>query len=317
MNSTKALNADTEIASVLARDMLPVETHRSDRLPPMLFIATMFYAMLILGVTFDIGLPDDSDTTSLEVTIVSNTDLTTARPDKADYLAQANQQGNGNTREKVSPGAAQKAPGQVPIDMREVGPVQREQAPGSDAAEAMLATSAEATRRIFQPEEMTDEQAEQAQKAQALPSGEAQTLPLPEDDNPSLLISDDNPRHLVVSVNSAQSDIAPYLNSWKRRVERIGTMNFPSEINVAGLSGSPTLEIAIAPDGRLTEVQILRSSGYEALDRAAMMVLNRASPFEPFPDLLRERYDLLRFAYKFEFHSNRMRGTVSSRENGR
>ncbi|MEM7764826.1 MAG: TonB family protein [Pseudomonadota bacterium] len=308
---------DAEIHTVLARDMLPVATGRSDRLPPMLFLATMFYALIILGITFDIGLPDsNSEVTSLEVTIVADADLRTARPDKADYLAQANQQGNGNTREQVSPGAAPTAPGQVALEMDDVGPVQRRSAPGEQSPQELLTTIAESDRLIRQPDEITPEANELAQDAQALPQGLEETLPLPEDDNASLLITDDNPRHLVVSVNSAESDIAPYLNSWKRRVERIGTLNFPREIDVAGLSGSPTLEVAIAPDGRLTDVQVLRSSGHEALDRAAMMVLNRASPFEAFPDFLRERYDLLRFAYKFEFESNRVRGSVRAGDGG-
>ncbi|MFK8052249.1 MAG: cell envelope integrity protein TolA [Woeseiaceae bacterium] len=309
---------EAEINTVLARDLLPVAHNRIDRLPPMLFVAALFYAMLILGVTFDIGLPDDDrEATSLEVTIVTNADLTTARPDKADYLAQANQQGNGNTREKVSPGAAPLAPGQTEINAEEPGQVQRAQSPGEVVAKELLTTTASAERVILQPDEVTDEQSELAQEAQAVAAGQTETLPLPEDDNPSLLITDDNPRHLVVSVNSAQSDIAPYLNSWKRRVERIGTLNFPRGLNVEGLTGSPTLEISIAPDGRLTEVQILRSSGYEALDRAAMMVLSRASPFDAFPEVIKEQYDLLRFAYKFEFQSNRMRGTVSTSADGR
>ena len=94
-------------------------------------------------------------------------------------------------------------------------------------------------------------------------------------------------------------------------------MNFPTEIDVEGLSGSPTLEIAITPDGRLSEVLILRASGQLSLDQAAMAVLNRASPFERFPEHLREQYDLLRFAYKFEFRGQSLTGTVRASEDGR
>ncbi len=61
---------------------------------------------------------------------------------------------------------------------------------------------------------------------------------------------------------------------------------------------------------------MLQSSGHQALDQAAMMVLNRASPFERFPDQLREQYDLLRFAYKFEFRGQSLRGTVRASEDG-
>ncbi|MEN7343536.1 MAG: TonB family protein [Pseudomonadota bacterium] len=310
MNVTQT---DVEINTVLDRDMLPVENNRSDRLPPMIFLATLFYALLILGITFDIGLPDDdNDVTSLEVTIVTETDLTAARPDKADYLAQANQQGNGNTREKVSPGAAPMAPGQVDMPVDDVGPVQREQSPGEVQPERLLTTTGEADRQIAQPDDISDEPSDVEQIAKALPQGLEQTLPLPESENPSLLITDDDPRHLIVSVNSRQSDIAPYLAAWKQRVERVGTMNFPRDINIDGLTGDPTLSVTIAPDGRLTEVQILRSSGYEQIDRAAMLVLNRASPFEAFPSDLKSRYDKLSFAYKFKFEANGISGAAFS-----
>ncbi len=308
-------NNHTESQVVLARELLPVAHTRDDRLPPMLFIATLFYALLILGISFDVGiLPEASDITSLEVTIVAE-NTRTARPDDADYLAQANQQGNGNTRDQVSPGAAPTAPGQVDMPMERVGEVQLKSTVGNDAARMLLATNAAAATDVYRPEDLSDTPAETETIAQALPSGMENTLPLPEDDNPSLLITDDNPRHLVVSVNSAQSDIAPYLNNWKRRVERIGTMNFPTGLKTDGLTGSPTLEVAITPDGRLSEVLVLRSSGYAALDQAAMMVLNRASPFAEFPEDIRERYDLLRFAYKFEFRGEGFSGTVSVSEN--
>ncbi|MEL7373495.1 MAG: hypothetical protein AAGJ36_03455, partial [Pseudomonadota bacterium] len=64
--------SDTSTHTVLAKDLLPVARASEDRLPPMMFVATLFYALVILGVSFDIGmLPDSSDTTSLEVTIVA------------------------------------------------------------------------------------------------------------------------------------------------------------------------------------------------------------------------------------------------------
>ena len=159
--------------------MLPVATDRNDRLPPMLFVATLFYALLILGITFDVGLlPESSDTTSLEVTIVTDVNPRTARPDDADYLAQANQQGNGNTRERVTPGAAPLAPGQVDMPIEEVGDVQMEAAPGNDEARDLLASTAQANRRLFRPEDIGNNDAEQAREA---------------------LITEDNPRHQVVS----------------------------------------------------------------------------------------------------------------------
>jgi protein TonB len=37
------------------------------------------------------------------------------------------------------------------------------------------------------------------------------------------------------------------------------------------------------------------------LDQAAINILQRAAPFDPFPESIRVDYDQLRFAYKWEF----------------
>jgi protein TonB len=48
-------------------------------------------------------------------------------------------------------------------------------------------------------------------------------------------------------------------------------------------------------------VIIRKSSGSAILDQAALDILRRASPFEPFPTEIRADYDSLRFAYKWLF----------------
>jgi protein TonB len=37
------------------------------------------------------------------------------------------------------------------------------------------------------------------------------------------------------------------------------------------------------------------------LDQAALNILRRAAPFDPFPEAIRANYDQLRFAYKWQF----------------
>ena len=81
----------------------------------------------------------------------------------------------------------------------------------------------------------------------------------------------------------ARLELAPYLAAWKRKVERVGTLNFPSAARSAGLSGSPVVEVEIAADGRSARRSVRRSSGHGALDQAALTILRLASPFDPFP----------------------------------
>jgi protein TonB len=46
---------------------------------------------------------------------------------------------------------------------------------------------------------------------------------------------------------------------------------------------------------------VRRSSGDKALDQAALRILRLAAPFAPLPDVIRADYDVLRFAYEWDF----------------
>lgn len=77
-----------------------------DRLPPMLFLAALVHGILILGITFNAVIGDAfSEAISLEVTIVADPEHNVLDPERADYLAQASQEGAGATqRARREPG---------------------------------------------------------------------------------------------------------------------------------------------------------------------------------------------------------------------
>ena len=106
--------------------------------------------------------------------------------------------------------------------------------------------------------------------------------------------------------DTRESAIAAYLDGWKRRIEQVGTLNFPNEARRRALSGNPVLEVAIRADGRLEQVVVRRSSGHRELDAAAVDIVRLASPFDPFPPAMRERYPMLRFAYEWQFLKGRL-----------
>ena len=271
-----------------------------DRLPAMLFLAALFHGILILGISFNPALLDGfADAISLEVTIVADPDQRIDRPDEAEYLAQASQEGGGNTTEQVRPSAAPKT--ESPID-------NPGEALGDSFEQAYDHTLSADERLVTQRDQdielrnapRTDPKPETS-VAMALERGSESTLPLPQDDLASLEIHDDDPRQLVVSADTRESRVAGYLDNWKRRIEAVGNEYFPQVPGLDDVQGSPTLEVAISSTGELEEVVIRRSSGNTILDQAALDILRRASPFDPFPAEIRDDYDTLRFAYKWLF----------------
>ena len=116
-----------------------------------------------------------------------------------------------------------------------------------------------------------------------------------------------------VSPDTRASTLAPYLDAWRRKVERIGTLNFPAAARHPGLSGSPVVEVELGRDGTLVSAGIRRSSGHPEIDQAALLILRLSSPFTPFPRELARDYDSLRFAYQWDFTEGTLgTGTVTT-----
>lgn len=272
-----------------------------DRLPPMLFLAALVHGILIIGVTFNAVLGDEfREAISLEVTIVADPDPNVLEAERAEYLAQASQEGAGNTQEQARPTA--KAESLVPVD--NIGTLDGDSAEDSNAVEEFA--DSVLTARAEQDFEVLDKPREEpstvVSKAAQLESGIQLTMPLPQDMLTDTSIHDDNPRELVTSVDTKESKVAGYLSRWKSKIETVGVKYFPSEIVVDGIGGSPTLEVTITANGQLDEALVRRSSGSRALDEVALSILRRAAPFDPFPEAIRLDYDKLRFAYKWQFN---------------
>ncbi len=287
-------NSDGIESGLLDRGPVP------DRLPPMLFLAALIHGILIIGITFNAALGgESSDAISLEVTIVANPDQHIDRPEKAEYLAQASQQGGGNTQQQVRPSAPLQS--QVPIDNigDESGDSLTDSTSLQDTADQVLTSRTEQDRSVA--DDPRDHPSPDDSNAIFLESGVAHTLPLPREDKANLLIHDQNLRQLVTSVDTKESNIAGYLQRWKTKIETIGVKYFPEKGAVQGISGSPTLEVTISASGQLAEVFVRNSSGSKIVDQAALNILRRAAPFDPFPEAIRVDYDTLRFAYKWQF----------------
>ena len=292
-------------------DMVLRSLPAPDRLSPMLFLAALVHGILIIGVTFNAVLGDEfREAISLEVTIVADPDPNVLEPERAEYLAQASQEGAGNTQEQARPTAMAESP--VPVD--NLGTEEGDSPDDASAVEefADRVLTANARQDFDVKDKPRDEPSPDVTIAANLEAGMELTLPLPQDQETDLAIHDDNPRELVTSVDTKESRVAGYLNRWKTKIETVGVKYFPEETVIDGITGSPTLEVTINASGHLMEVLVRRSSGSKALDQVALSILRRAAPFDPFPEAIRVDYDQLRFAYKWQFRHLDIQATAQA-----
>lgn len=105
-------------------------------------------------------------------------------------------------------------------------------------------------------------------------------------------IEDQNrrPKRTHISPSTRQVGYALYYKAMQKRVEEIGTLNFPQQ-NGRKLYGELVVSIPVYQDGSLYQKEggprVERSSGNPALDKAALEIVRRAAPFGSFPQNMR------------------------------
>ena len=91
------------------------------------------------------------------------------------------------------------------------------------------------------------------------------------------------PRKKFVGARTEEYGLAAYLDAWKQKIERIGTLNYPEQAR-GKLYGAVVIYVELsAADGSIYNAEISRSSGHKVLDQAAMRILRMAAPFGPIP----------------------------------
>ena len=132
------------------------------------------------------------------------------------------------------------------------------------------------------------------------------------EDGVELRVRGKTKRALWVAADTRASDLAVYLDHWRRKIERIGTLNFPNVAKRQKYSGTPVIAVMIDSRGRLAEASIRRSSGHRELDDAALRILKLAAPFDRFPAELSATHDEIRIAYEWQFLGGTFAGSAVS-----
>jgi protein TonB len=229
----------------------------------------------------------------------------------ATYLAQRTQIGSGNTRAAVAPhnrsssvalqAHAGTAGGNSLADSGDMAGTQEERVLTSSAWSTVVRYLADTG------------SAGSVRDRPLLIDAPPTAQPGPQDEQGPAQLRGPQRDELWVTPDTRASIVAPYLDAWRRKVERIGDINYPTAARANKAAANPVLEVGIAAEGTLERAVITRSSGDPELDQAALAILKLASPFEAFPPEVAAQYRVLRFAYEWQFEDGRVgRGKVTT-----
>ena len=283
----------------------------NDRLLFALFVALMLHAMVVLGISFEAE-PTPPFASTMEVTLAGYKQ--NKAPEKADFLAQENQQGSGTKEEAVLQTTDVEAVFHANT-IRETEMQEQQASAPQKTTTGQTDTVTTTARSDFAVSKDTTETA-----AEDLPEGPRQSLLQRSLEIASLQAKLDTMRQSyakmprvqrLTAASTMKSADAYYVNSWRRKVEQIGDINYPREAENCYQDCSLRLLVAIDADGSLHEVVILESSGRKVLDEAAVRIVKLAAPFAPFTQEMRNEMDRLGIIRTWQFNGNRYRSGVN------
>lgn len=268
------------------------KTSSGERLSFTVFLAVAVHAVLILGVTFTLS-RDPKPAPTLNITLATHQSL--HAPDKADYLAQYNQEASGtiaDTKELTTRETSEV----VAPNINQISPLPQQKTLVASARQEKFLTATDSAQMVLQHPDPDDKETQELRDAQAEDS------PLLNPEIASLRAKLDRlqqefarrPRiRRMTSVATRSSFDAEYLNRWTQKVEVIGNQNFPRAALDNRIFGSLRMSVIINSDGSVDKIEILKPSGHSVLDQAAIQIVRMAGPFDAFPPEIRQTADQL------------------------
>jgi len=266
--------------------------------------AAALHALLILGISFDIhrGTPPEPERT-LDVTLVTPKSIP-IKPDDPEFLAQVSQQGGAERQADERPMAPPSPPAfkPKPKPKREI---ERSGAPQPRLArEKPLLTTNKAKRKERREAPKPPVRAPaRPDVAQLLASTQQEIDRLTSELDRRTVNTSKKLRRKAINASTQEFKYATYLEAWRKKVERIGNLNYPDEAKSKKLYGNLMLHVAIKADGDVEQIRLVRSSGHKILDDAAIRIVELAAPYAPLPPDIREDVDVLDITRTWQFLS--------------
>ncbi len=272
----------------------------NDSLTLAIAVAVGLHVAIIGLVHFEVlGQRPDNVPSSLDVILVEW--ATETPPDEADFLAQVSQRGGGVSQDLQRP--AETMPAGEPEPALEPEPMQEQaEAEATEISPSELLAFEAPAAPLPLPDLSEEAQSDRTDSQELVRQSLAMARTAPDrfaeaQDFP------ERPRRRFVSANTREHLYASYMRAWVAKVERVGNLNYPEQARRMNLEGSLVLSVDVLPDGSVDQIRVLRSSGYDVLDEAAVRIVRLSSPFAPLSEEIRAEVDILTITRTWQFSS--------------
>jgi protein TonB len=258
---------------------------QTDPLGLTLVVAAAIHAFVILGITFEpfgLGRPEHRQQ-SLDIIVVNQAAKPPKEDEKPDFLAQTSQAGSGELQERVKP-SVESAPPPLPPPQPQPQQVQPQQ-------QTPLTTTE--SEQQSPPESLVETPPVPLNANQLLLSRDMEVARLTADVQRRSQAIAKIPKRKTINASTKEYKYTAYLDSWRRKVESIGNLNYPDQAKRDRLYGNLVLHVAVRADGSIEQVRVRHSSGHKILDDAAVRIVRMSAPFSPFPEDIRKETDIL------------------------
>ena len=213
------------------------------------------------------------------------------RPTHAQALAQANLDGGGNVEENrraatpLPPSARQQAGSDLEQSRQRVRDMEAQQ-------QRLLAEVKSKTRAPRQDSRESQPQNAPTLSGRDLASSAMAMARMEAEISKSVDEYNQRPRKKNIGTRADEYRFARYVEDWRLKVERVGTLNYP-EAARGRLYGTLVLSVTINANGSVDKVEPERTSGHKMLDEAALRIVRMAGPYAAFPEDIRRDVDQL------------------------
>ena len=268
-------------------------------------LSLVVFGVLILGVGFT---RDDAAPVTPTLDVILTETRSDQPPQDADFIAQANNQGGGESDRPERPREEQLAP--VPKADPGVAPEPLEaQAPPPEPEPIprVLSTLAPSPVVLPVPKDQRETEPSLLPPGRELVEQSLEMARLAAEIERRQELMAKRPKRKFISASTREYEYATYLRAWVATVERVGNLNYPDEARRRGLGGRLVMTVAVRRDGSIEEIVLNRSSGLGVLDQAAMRIVRLSEPYPPLPRT-QENIDVLHITRTWQFQN----GSVAS-----